>query len=194
MIGNDIIDLNIPISKNWNTSRYLNKLYSSAEQTAIFNAVYPRIRLQLFWSLKEAAYKAHQRRFNLPRTYNPFDFHCELLSEASEEKETFKGIIRIGDQTYFSISKITATSIHSTATSEKNQNTSLKVFEGESNLKSILFTEYSLLLKEPKTNLKIQKNINGVPFLYLKNTRLRQAFSISHHGKYTAFAIALMNC
>ncbi|WP_010228402.1 4'-phosphopantetheinyl transferase family protein [Gillisia marina] len=191
MIGNDIIDLNIPISSNWNSSRYLNKLYSLAEQAVIFKAENPKIWLQLCWSLKEAAYKAHQRRFNLPRTYNPLDFQCEIFSE---EKESIQGIVRIDSHVYFTISKITATNIHSTATSEKNQSTFFKVFEGESNLKRKLITEYSLLLKEHKTNFRIQKNIHGIPFLYVANKKLEHSFSLSHHGKYSAYAFALMKC
>ena len=191
MIGNDIIDLDSPISENWKSSRYLNKLFSSKEQTAIFNSEEPEIWLQQLWSLKEAAYKAHQRHFNLPRTYNPLDFQCEIFSE---ENENIKGIIRIDRHTYFSISRITLTNIHTTATSEKNLSTSIKIFDGESDLKDKLFTEYSLLLNEKQTNFRIQKNKNNIPFLYLNNLKLAHPFSLSHHGKYSAFAIALMKC
>ncbi|TVZ28280.1 4'-phosphopantetheinyl transferase superfamily protein [Gillisia sp. Hel_I_86] len=190
MIGNDIIDLEIPISPNWNTTRYLNKLFTSSEQTAIFDSEEPEIWLQLFWSLKEAAYKAHQRQFNLPRKYNPLDFICEIISE---EKEAVQGILRIKGLIYFSTSTITSTYIHSTAMtgSEINREACIKILDGESALKDKLFAEYSVLLKEPKTNFRIQKNKNKFPVLYLKNTKLEQNFSLSHHGKFAAFAIAL---
>jgi len=104
LIGNDIIDLEIPISPNWKSPRYLNKLFSSAEQEVIIKSDKPTIILRLFWSFKEAAYKAHQRRFNLPRKYNPLDFQCEIISE---EKNNIQGIVKINSQTYFTLSKIT---------------------------------------------------------------------------------------
>ncbi|CAM4133216.1 4'-phosphopantetheinyl transferase superfamily protein [Gillisia hiemivivida] len=190
MIGNDIIDLEIPISPNWKSPRYLNKLFSSAEQTAILDSEKPEISLQLFWSLKEATYKAHQRQFDLPRKYNPLSFQCEIISE---EKNKFQGIVRTNNQSYFTFSRITRANIHSTATLEKNINTSIKIFQDEDILKDKLFTEYSLLLKEQKSNLWIQKNKQNIPQLFSRNLNTSQVFSLSHHGRFSAFAIALMN-
>jgi phosphopantetheinyl transferase (holo-ACP synthase) len=168
----------------------LNKLFSSAEQSAIFNSEKPEISLQLFWSLKEATYKAHQRQFNLPRKYNPLSFQCEIISE---EKNNFQGIVRTNIQTYFTLSRITEANIHSTSTLEKNIATSIKIFQDENVLKDKLFTEYSLLLKEPKSNLRIQKNKQNIPQLFSRNLNTSQVFSLSHHGRFSAFAIALMN-
>ncbi|WP_026838607.1 4'-phosphopantetheinyl transferase superfamily protein [Gillisia sp. JM1] len=190
MIGNDIIDLEIPISPNWKSSRYLNKLFSSAEQSVIFNSEKPEISLQLFWSLKEATYKAHQRQFNLPRKYNPLDFQCEIIAE---EKHNFQGIVKINSQSYFTLSRITAANIHSIATLDKNMPISFKIFQDENVLKEKLFTEYSLLLKEPKSNLRIQKNKQNIPQLFSRNLNTSQVFSLSHHGRFSAFAITLMN-
>lgn len=190
MIGNDIIDLEIPISPNWNSSRFLNKLFSSAEQKAIFNSEASKTTLQLLWSLKESAYKAHQRRFNLPRTFNPHEFQCLILSE---EKGKIHGRALINNYTYFTTSTITSRYIHSIATSKVNQETVIKLFKDEKALNKELFTEYSLLLREHQSNFSIQKNKNKIPYLYLNSTRLEQLFSLSHHGKYSAFSIALMN-
>lgn len=190
MIGNDIIDLEVPISPNWNTKRYLNKLFDPNEQNIIAEASAPKKRLQLLWSLKEATYKAHQRRFNLPRKFNPTDFQCEITLE---DKTVVHGLVKIDRQTYFTISTITSAFIHSIATTEKEQATYLKVFEGKKAIQKEILAEFSLLLKEPITNLKIQKNRNFIPILYRDNLKLEYAFSPSHHGKYSAFVIALMN-
>jgi len=190
LIGNDIIDLEIPISPNWNSTRYLNKLFSSAEQDFIFKANKPSISLQLLWSLKEAAYKANQRLFNLPRKFNPLDFQCEIISE---EIKNIHGIVRAKSQIYFTLSRITVANIHSIATLEKNTETTFKIFQDENLLKDKLFAEYSLLLKEPKSNLRIQKNKYNIPHLYSNNLNINQVFSLSHHGRFSAYAIALMN-
>lgn len=191
MIGNDIIDLEIPISGNWKSSRYLNKLYSSAEQTAIFNSDTPETLLQLFWSWKEAAYKAHQRHLKLPRKYNPLAFQCEIISE---ERNNITGIVKINSETYFTISTITAAKIHTVATFEKKSPLIQKFFQDNILLKDKLIAEYSTLLKEAESDLKIEKDINNIPHLFIKNQSSRNAFSISHHGRYSAFAISLINC
>lgn len=191
MIGNDIIDLDIPISPNWKSPRYLNKLFSSAEQTAILKSEKPEISLQLFWSLKEAAYKSHQRQFNLPRKYNPLCFQCEIISE---EKNNIQGIVKINSHNYFTLSRITAANIHSIATLDKNIPTTFKIFKDENVLKDKLFTEYSLLLKQPKSNFRIQKNKHNIPHLFSNNLNTGQVFSLSHHGRFSAFVISLMNC
>lgn len=192
MIGNDIIDLEIPISPNWNNSRFLNKLFSSAEQTAIFNSVTPKTTLQLFWSLKEAAYKAHQRSFNLARIFNPLQFQCQISSE--ETNGELQGTVRIGEHLYFTISSLTKNYIHSIATSTNKLPSSSKIFQDENALKPKLFTEYSLLLKEHQSNFSIQKNEHNIPVLFIKKNKTDHAFSLSHHGKYAAFAMALTNC
>ncbi len=191
MIGNDIIDLEIPISPNWNSPRYLSKLFSLLEQTAIFKSEKPEFSLQLFWSFKEAAYKAHQRQFNLPRKYNPLDFQCEIISE---EKNKIQGIVKINSQTYFTLSRITAVNIHSIATLEKNIATTFKIYQDDFFLKDKLFAEYSLLLKEPKSNFRIKKNKQHIPQLVSNDLLTSQVFSLSHHGRFSAFAISLMNC
>ncbi len=190
MIGNDIIDLEVPISRNWNTVRYLDKLFDPSEQKTIEKASVPKNTMQLLWSLKEATYKAHQRRFNLPRIFNPTDFQCEI---ALENKSIVHGVVKVDCQTYFTISTITSRFIHSVASTEKEQDTSLKIFESKKALQKEIIAEFSLLLKEPITNFKIQKNKNFIPILYRDNLKLDHSFSPSHHGKYSAFVIALMN-
>lgn len=190
MIGNDIIDLEIPISPNWNTNRYLNKMFSSVEQAAILNSENLEVSLQLFWSLKEAAYKAHQRRFSLPRKYNPKDFQCEILSE---NKMKVKATVKIGKYVYSCNSFLTPHSIHSVATVDKYLKFSVKIIDHKKSLQKELLTEYARLFNASEINLHLEKDANNIPFLYLKNQRLAQAFSLTHHGKYAAFAIALMN-
>ncbi len=190
MIGNDIIDLEVTISRNWNTKRYLDKLFDPKEQITITDTSVPQNTLQLLWSLKEATYKAHQRRFNLPRKFNPTDFHCEITLE---EGEIIHGIVKIDRQTYVTISKITSTYIHSIAKLEKDQNTTIKIFEGKKAVQNEIIAEFSLILEEPIINLNIQKNKNFIPILYRENLKLEHVFSSSHHGKYSAFVIALMN-
>jgi len=190
LIGNDIIDLEVPISRNWNTKRYLDKLFNPKEQKYIALACSPKSTMQLLWSLKEASYKAHQRRFNLPRKFNPIEFQCKLTLE---NNTSIQGLVNIDRQTYYTNSTITSAFIHSVATLKKDQATSIKIFEGKKALHNEIIAEFSLILEEPMALLKIQKNNNFIPNIIKNNLKLDHAFSPSHHGKFSAFVIALMN-
>ncbi len=190
MIGNDVIDLQIPPSKNWDTSRYLNKIFLPIEQEFVFQSAEPIIYLQLFWSLKEAAYKAHQRRFDLPRTYNPLQFSTQLSSETEEK---ILGKVVIGSKVYHTNSIICEGHIHSIATSVPDYNYLFNLFDFKIDVKKQLLLQYSITSNIPDTELNIQKNENQIPFLYRNKLKLEIDFSLSHHGKFSAFVLALTN-
>jgi len=190
LIGNDLIDLEIPMSNNWNTSRYLNKLYTTAEQKYISEAQDPQLILQLFWSLKEAAYKAHQRRLDLPRSYNPLEFSCEIISEDNSETT---GSVFIGNSVYHTISIITKQYIHSVASFDNPSNFISKIFDAEIDIKQELLLAYSKITQQEFQLLSVQKNAEQIPFFYRNKTKLHVDFSLSHHGKFSAFVLALTN-
>jgi phosphopantetheinyl transferase (holo-ACP synthase) len=67
--GNDIVDLrsaNIPCGIKG--ERFLQKIFTGEEQEIINSG---RVGVWVLWAMKEAVYKAHHRRFNLPRSFNP---------------------------------------------------------------------------------------------------------------------------
>lgn len=190
MIGNDLIDLHIPLSKNWDTNRYLNKLYSTREQKSIFESNNPIFFLQLFWSLKESAYKAHQRKFELARSYNPIDFSCEIISYTSTE---IKGKVLIGNFIYHTLSTFNFQYIHSIARFNDNLKYYEEIFETEIDLKKKFLIEYSNRTDQDIQNLILQKNEEQIPFIFRNNTKLHIDFSLSHHGKFSAYVLALTN-
>lgn len=189
MIGNDVIDLEILLSENWDTSRYLNKLFLPTEQEFIFHSAEPNIYLQLLWSLKEAAYKAHQRRFNLSRAYNPLQFSSQVYSETKNE---LLGKVETGNAIYQTSSIISKDYIHSIAR-EDTKDLIKSIFETPIDLKKEILLEYSRLYSIPIKELSIQKNENQIPFLYRNKLKLEIDFSFSHHGKFSAFILALTN-
>lgn len=190
MIGNDIIDRQIPVSKKWNTLRYLNKIYTVIEQKQISASVEPELVMKLLWSLKEATYKAHQRRFNLKRSYNPIRFNCRVISE---ENGFISGEINIDEVVYFSSSKITSQFIHSRVTSEENIKTSAKIFKKNLILKEALIAAFSILYKKPHSEFSIKKNRQFVPLLFMNGIKQDHAFSLTHHGNFSAFILSLTN-
>ena len=190
MIGNDLIDLGIPLSANWDTSRYLNKLFTTSEQNYIFEAEDPELNLQLLWSLKEAAYKAHQRKFNLPRRYNPLDFSCDVISTTNANSE---GTVTIENFVYHTTSSVAKDYIHSIAICNHNFDFISKIYEAEVALKKEFLLEYSVITGQDLQRLSIQKNAEQIPSIFRNKTKLPIDFSLSHHGKFSAFVLALRN-
>lgn len=180
MIGNDIIDLNLARLENKaGNPRYCKKIFTEKERDMIENSLDREEVLWTFWAMKETAYKAHQRRFGLPRKINPLDYECN--SESSVTIENWKYSIEL----------------------DKNQNF-IHCYTHRSKLKNYIylsreFNEHDFLSDLKKQNpfinseLSIEKDGYGIPSIHMKSTSETIPFSLSHHGRFTAFVIPLIN-
>jgi len=191
LIGNDIIDLELFRKEtNWKRDNYLKKLFTETEQQQILDSQEPELLVAIFWAMKEASYKAHQRKFSQSRTYNPSAFECEIYSDLNNSD--LKGSVIILEQNYSAEISRTEEYIHCIAFStpqQKNQ----KIFEKEVNIKLELRTYYSKLKKISLVDISIEKDHNFIPHLLNKGVDENENFSISHHGKLSAFVLALTN-
>ena len=78
-IGNDIVDLNLAKTQsNWQRKGFLEKQFTQKEQNEILNAENPFLKVWLFWSMKEAAYKCYTQKFK-ERFFAPQKFECSLI-------------------------------------------------------------------------------------------------------------------
>ncbi|WP_323787530.1 4'-phosphopantetheinyl transferase superfamily protein [Psychroserpens sp.] len=186
MIGNDIVDLSqAAIESNWKRPRFLNKVFTKKEQLLIRTSEDQDDMVWLLWSMKEAAYKAYVREFK-QSFFNPKRIQCQLSLNNQD-------VVCIDNQTYNLQSIITSDYIHSIASKTK--------FEPQSHFFKVPDRNQSEALKTKMIHLisgKIGQNINsieikktelGVPNLFINNQQIFEALSISHHGKYGAFAI-----
>ena len=81
MIGNDVVDLNLAKTEsNWQRKGFLEKQFTEFEINEILSSANPFLKVWLFWSMKEAAYKCyvqeHQKRFFAPKK-----FSCKMISD-----------------------------------------------------------------------------------------------------------------
>lgn len=187
MIGNDIVDLEVALNEtNWKRRGYLDKLFSGKEQDLIFASKFADRKLWIFWAMKEATYKAHQRRFRLPRFYNPKYFTCE-------ESTSVSGRVKAGNNYYYTTHTTAKEKyLHCISSVTKKPKIIKKVFEEPETVKPALLQEYSLLENLPKET-RIMKDANFIPQLFCGKQLLPANFSISHHGRFSAFTLALMN-
>ncbi|APG59556.1 4'-phosphopantetheinyl transferase family protein [Christiangramia salexigens] len=187
MIGNDIIDLKLAtkIPKATN-KRFLNKIFSETEEKEILQSSNPELQLWQFWSMKEACYKLHQRKFNLSRKVNPKSFVCESITGSD-----FNQVI-IDDHIYHSFTKTANESIHTIALDHKDKGYYTMVMKNETNPKRLFLKEFAQCFGYKTSTLKLKKDSLGIPHVYNENTLLNIPVSLSHHGKYTAFVNALI--
>jgi len=189
MIGNDIVDLNTAaLQSNWLRRGYLEKLFSENEQCLILNSQFPERKLWLLWAMKEATYKTHQRRFKLPRSFNPKQFKCEIVAG---DKTSILGKVQIQDFSYRTQTFIGEDYLHCIASQFQQKKTVQKILSHSTDIKQELILAVSELKKLPQTKISIKKDRNFIPYLTCDGFTINCDFSLSHHGIFSAFVLSL---
>ncbi|MEH3111767.1 4'-phosphopantetheinyl transferase family protein [Pedobacter terrae] len=108
MLGNDIVDLNLAkIQSNWRRKNYLDKIFTAEEQLLISSANNPDEMVWLLWSMKESAYKIHNRKTGI-RNFAPKSLSCSIHADTYGE-------VKINGYNYFTKSDVQASFIHTIA-------------------------------------------------------------------------------
>lgn len=186
MIGNDIVDLQLAARQsNWRRKGFLEKVFSAGERQYISASKDSHRMVWLLWSMKEAAYKAHQRQYHLPRKLTWQNFEC-FLTFTSEKKAS--GVVKSEDAEYYTASEASEEYIHTSAKASEIDRIKNGIFGTSSEeMKKILLDEISEEFEVEKQQLKLQKNSHGIPFISLQKRPFFESFSFSGHGRYCAF-------
>lgn len=179
MIGNDIVDIKkAKIDSNWRRKGYLQKVYTPKEQALILNHADPDLIVWIFWSMKEAVYKANQRITSL-KEYAPTKINCRI--ERHIGNSVFYGKVCYNQRNYCTQTLVFEDYIHSMALYNTDEFENIrKIYIGkyssENYMEFLIKNDY---LKYPE---KIIKNKYGLPDLH--NEESLKLVSISHHGSY----------
>ncbi|WP_299015164.1 4'-phosphopantetheinyl transferase superfamily protein [uncultured Polaribacter sp.] len=182
-IGNDIVDLNVAKTQsNWQRKGFLEKQFTMYEQNEILNADNPFLKVWLFWSMKEAAYKCYMQQHK-KRFFAPKKFLCKIVS-------TTKGNVILEDEIFYINYIISDTYIYAVATKKNDVKMVSNSFFVEKNtaLTKIINTK---LLSYFSEDIQLKKNRLGIPYLFKKDKKLPISISKTHHGNYGAFAFSL---
>jgi phosphopantetheine--protein transferase-like protein len=190
MIGNDIVDLSAAtFSCSERRDRYALKILSPKEFVEYTNAPNKSSLLWRYWSIKEAVFKAYLQQF-LNASFSPSKIQVQLI-------DTKLSVARI-DETIFNCSThCDSDAIYSTAVQNVNQKTvsQFVVNDCKSNaskhVRSLLKNEVSRLNNISTEALFIRKSDGKIPRLYNKKTKESWQISLTHHGKFLGYAIAL---
>lgn len=111
MIGNDLVDLRqAKKDSNWQRKGYLNKIFSSTEQQSIIDATDSNEMVWVLWSMKEAAYKIHNKKTGI-RNFAPTKLVCSMIFST----ENVLGEVLIDETSYFTKTQINSEYIHTIA-------------------------------------------------------------------------------
>lgn len=191
MIGNDIVDLALAKTQsNWRRRGYLQKIFTKEERHQILDSENRDKMIWLFWSMKEAAYKAWQRKNDLAPKFNPRNLEC-ILESTNSEKATGKVIIK--EESFFTKSFFNFNLIHSLATCRENEKIIWKSLSSKEDLKQSLLREFAATKGLFSELPELKKNRNLIPQFYINNEALSYNFSLSRHGNFSGFALSLNN-
>lgn len=188
MTGNDIVDLrsaNFPDGTRG--PRFLQKIFSPGEVALIRK---DQAGMWALWAMKEAVYKAHQRRFKRPRSFDPKNIHLRMGNIGANHlliNASYHGYDYIGSGIE------TPDYIHFTATCHPREKIFQEIFSSSVEIKTKLKLEISKKTGLVYEDLEVVKDSNFIPHLKYQNSLLRLPFSISHHGNFAAFSFQLMN-
>jgi len=187
MVGNDIVDLaEAQQTSRWQHPRFLDKLFTETEQIYSSKSKNPFLTIWRLWSIKEAAYKLYTQHYP-SRFYKPKAFECSLSEE--------NGTVIFQDFTCYVSTLITSDYVLSEARLNKTDCTSeVCVFKTKNiNIQSKLLKHKlkksaSKAYQVKQENLRLTKDHFNIPRLICHNTKI--AISLTHHGRFGAFALA----
>ncbi len=190
MIGNDIVDLECAKhNSRWREQRFLDKLFSAIEQDFILSDGNRFQNIWRLWSMKESAYKIISRGDGIIR-FNPKDFTCLIMN-------TTQAHVRFENTTVPTLTETHPDFIQTTAflkpdwISEVVQlvHSDFKSQHKQSYQHAI--KAYAILKNVSQNMVEIIKNRLGVPQFYINGSLQPEHLSLTHHGHFGAFAIAV---
>lgn len=190
MIGNDIVDLEFAnYNSRWQEQRFLDKLFSTEEQDFILSDGKRFENIWRLWSMKESVYKIICRADGIIR-FNPKDFKCVT-------RNRIHGHVAFDDTLVSTVTQTNKDFIQTTAFLESNWIS--EVFQlGHADTEmqrhqtyQHAITAYAQLKMVPQNTVEIIKNEIGIPKFYIKGRLLKEQLSLTHHGHFGAWAIAV---
>lgn len=174
MLGNDVVDLRLAKTQsNWRRKNYLSKIFSADEQSLIHSAGDPDVFVWMMWSMKEACYKIVNRKTGL-RFYKPKEFRCSLTLNGSRAE----GLVHYSGETFLTYTEISPDYLHTISFNTASDQQQCKIIC----MQNAADYPYQLQLAHPE--IKLRKNISGIPEIFLASSMISHCASVSHHGGF----------
>jgi len=188
MIGNDVVDLGDPESRaEGRHPRFDERVFDEAERALIEASGQPERIRWLLWAAKESAYKAARKAD--PRTvFAPSRFHTERCADAWLT-------VGIGDRRFRVDVVMGAGHLHAVARGAADPPAAVHsavarlpaLATGSEAVRQLAIARLSRLLAVAPEELAIRRE-GRIPALWLRGSRSPADLSLSHHGRFVAFA------
>lgn len=193
MLGNDIVDLaEAQRSCDWRRPRYLEKVFTSLEQEWILSATNPDEWVWLLWSAKESAYKLC-RRLGAEQAYAPKKLAIQSWKRL--ESNTYELHLQNEQRELLIVGELRDAYVHSVAMTMYNENrrqniisiTNHHAVQSEALRAHICQELIQTYGCRSDKEYRVEKDNDGIPWVYLGQERLDIALSLSHHGSFGAY-------
>ena len=193
MVGNDIVDLvEARQTNNWRRSGYLEKIFTPEEREWIATVPNPDQWVWILWSAKESAYKLSVQE-GCPRLYAPKKWKTHDWEVRSDAEIHLK--VRFHKHRYDVRTELREDHVHSLARPLNNHWEGMKYgvvsFGYGDQMAQKMALERGLndsLRKSGLPRCYLEKTAENVPILSAAVGQLDITLSLSHHGRYGAYA------
>jgi len=184
MLGNDVIDLADPETHSRHPG-FDARVFGARERRSIAASADPHAMRQMLWAAKESAYKAARRR-DARVVFSPIRFEVELDARGRGRVRHAAGLFRVeisrdGDCIH-AVARLGGDPARSHAGV-----TALAGREAGAAARGLALRAMSDALRVPLTRLCIERR-GRIPELRLCGEALPTALTLSHHGRYAAYA------
>ena len=191
MIGNDVVDLGDPESRaEGRHPRFDGRVFDEAERALIQGSGQPERIRWLLWAAKESAYKAARKED--PRTvFAPSRFHAERHADGrltvSIGDRRFRVNVVVGVEHLHAVARRAgdpAAAMHSAVARLPERAT------GTDAVRQLAIATLSGLFGVSPEELAVRRE-GRIPALWLRGRPSPADLSLSHHGRFVAFACRL---
>jgi phosphopantetheinyl transferase (holo-ACP synthase) len=199
MIGNDIVDIiAAERQSNWQRKGFLKKVFTDKEQIYIANSDRPVLTVWLLWSMKESAYKIYVQQY-LNCFLSPLKFECAPIIKLDG---VYNSEVFIKNSSYKTFSYVSSGKISTIALLKNKLPEAVIIKKIFTFSKTDYYTQhretyentlkdFSEKINKPLKHLSIKKDSYGIPHLYYKLSLIPVSVSLSHHGRFGAYAISI---
>jgi hypothetical protein len=212
-VGNDIVDLGICLQeKKTENPRFLKKVLTAAEQAALARSDHPERLFWAFWAAKETAYKAVSKAYPpvcaIPRRYEVSLTEHAGGREARGRVETPRGVVgvrvvsdeealhcigsagcrSVPEGLFHGFIRLVETGGAASSVSHARQSRAARKIAARS-IRSRLGRKPSSVTIKRKRDARGK----GPPLVFVNGARSFHDVSLSHHGRFAAYAAILFS-
>jgi phosphopantetheinyl transferase len=193
-VGNDVVDLALPETRLGGLHpRWGERVFCDAERHALEASRSRHLLHWALWAAKESAYKA-LKRLEPETVFSPREFEVELSSLPANGAGAAVGRVVYRGEMFGLAVRVDGVSVHALATSEDEAGERVlwKVDDARGDpgtaVRRLAKSAIGSALGLDPAGLRI---VNRPPVATFRDGRSRIGVSLSHHGRFVAFACAV---